>query len=112
MPSDAIDPFETVLTERCDERGQTQARVASGMHSAQLVGGQGGTMSQRVVEPVSTHLLKIGLEVFPVYGDEVVGWSMDPVDLTPDTPKWLRYDSIDELFFALLNLNVAPEGEA
>ena len=69
-------------------------------------------MRQRVVEPVSTHLLKIGLEVFPVYGDELVGWSMDPVDLTPDTPKWLRYDSIDELFFALLNLNVAPEGEA
>ena len=29
-------------------------------------------MRQRVVEPVSTHLLKIGLEVFPVYGDE---WS-------------------------------------
>ncbi len=69
-------------------------------------------MGQRAVEPVSTHLLKIGLEVFPVYGDELIGWSVDPVDLTPDTPKWLRYDSIDELFFALLNLNFAPEGQA
>jgi hypothetical protein len=69
-------------------------------------------MRQRTIEPVSTRLLKVGLEVFPVYGDERLGWSMDPVDLTPDTPKWLRYDSLDELFFALLNLNVMPEGQA
>jgi hypothetical protein len=33
------------------------------------------------------------------------------IDLTPDTPKWLRYDSLGELF-ALLNLNVMPEGQA
>lgn len=69
-------------------------------------------MSQRMVDPVKTRLLKVGLEVFPVYGDERSGWSMDPIDLTPETPKWLRYDSLDELFFALLNLNVAPEGQA
>ena len=69
-------------------------------------------MRQRPVGPVNTRLLKVGLEVFPVYGDERSGWSMDPIDLTPDTPKWLRYDSIDELFFALLNLNVMPEGQA
>ena len=69
-------------------------------------------MSQRQIGPVNTRLLKVGMEVFPVYGDECSGWSMDPVDLTPDTPKWLRYDSLDELFFALLNLNVMPEGQA
>ncbi len=69
-------------------------------------------MRQRRIEPVSTRLLQVGLEVFPVYGDEGSGWSMDPVDLTPDTPKGLRYDSLDELFFALLNLNVMPEGQA
>jgi hypothetical protein len=69
-------------------------------------------MRQRPIEPVNTRLLKVGMEVFPVYGDERSGWSMDPVDLTPDTPKWLRYDSLDELFFALLNLNVTPEGQA
>jgi len=69
-------------------------------------------MAQRQIEAVNTQLLKVGLEVFPVYGDERSGWSMDPVDLTPDTPKWLRYDSLDELFFALLNLNVMPEGRA
>jgi hypothetical protein len=64
------------------------------------------------MEPVNARLLKVGLEVFPVYGDERSGWSMDPIDLTPETPKWLRYDSLDELFFALLNLNVMPEGRA
>jgi hypothetical protein len=69
-------------------------------------------MAQRQIEPVKARLLKVGMEVFPVYGDDRSGWSMDPVDLTPDTPKWLRYDSIDELFFALLNLNVMPEGRA
>ena len=66
----------------------------------------------RQIEPVKAQLLKVGLEVFPVYGDDRSGWSMDPVDLTPETPKWLRYDSIDELFFALLNLNVMAEGRA
>jgi hypothetical protein len=69
-------------------------------------------MGPRQVEPVHARLLKVGLEVFPVYGDERSGWSMDPIDLTPETPKWLRYDSLDELFFALLNLNLMPEGQA
>jgi hypothetical protein len=69
-------------------------------------------MRQRQIEPVNTRLLKVGLEIFPVYGDERSGWIMDPIDLTPNTPKWLRYDSLDELFFALLNLNVTPEGQA
>jgi hypothetical protein len=69
-------------------------------------------MRQRQLDAVNTRLLKVGLEVFPVYGDERSGWSMDPIDLTPDTPKWLRYESLDELFFALLNLNVTPEGQA
>jgi hypothetical protein len=69
-------------------------------------------MRQRAVEPVNTRLLKVGLEVFPVYEDDRAGWSMDPVDLGPGTPRWLRYESIDELFFALLNLNVSPEGSA
>jgi hypothetical protein len=69
-------------------------------------------MRENAVEPVHTQLLKVGLEVFPVYGDERSGWSMDPIDLAPEVPRWLRYESIDELFFALLNLNVAPEGRA
>lgn len=66
----------------------------------------------RQIAPVNTRLLKVGLEVFPVYGDERSGWSMDPVDLAPEAPKCLRYASLDELFFALLNLNLAAEGQA
>jgi hypothetical protein len=69
-------------------------------------------MGQAHIRPVNTRLLKVGLEVFPVYGDERSGWSVDPVDLCPETPRWLRYESLDELFFALLNLNVMPEGQA
>jgi hypothetical protein len=61
---------------------------------------------------IRTQLLKIGLEVFPVYGDEKVGWSVDAGDLYPQMPPWFRYRSIDELFFALVNLNISPEGQA
>jgi hypothetical protein len=69
-------------------------------------------MNQKPLLPINAQLLKVGLEVFPVYGDERSGWSMDPVDLNPMTPKWQRYDSLEELFFALVNLNVSPEGQA
>jgi len=61
---------------------------------------------------VNARLLKVGLEVFPVYGDERSGWSVDPGDLYPQMPAWYRYRSIDELFFALVNLNFGPEGRA
>ena len=64
------------------------------------------------VQPINAQLLKVGLEVFPVYGDDCTGWSMDPVDLGPETPRGLRYGSLDELFFALVNLNLSPEGQA
>ena len=61
---------------------------------------------------VNAQLMKIGLEVFPVYGDESSGFSVDPGDLYPQMPAWFRYASLDELFFALVNLNVGPEGRA
>ena len=61
---------------------------------------------------IKTQLLKIGVEVFPVYGDEKLGWSVDAGDLYPQIPAWFRYRSIDELFFALVNLNISPEGRA
>ncbi len=61
--------------------------------------------------PTKARLVKIGAEVFPVYGDENSGWSLDLGDLYPLMPKY-RYRSFDELFFALVNLNVAPEGQA
>jgi len=61
---------------------------------------------------VNTRLVKVGLEVFPVYGDEQSGFSVDPGDLYPQSPRWVRYTSLDELYFALVNLNVSPEGQA
>ncbi len=61
---------------------------------------------------VPARLLQVGLEVFPVYGDEKCGFSVDPGDLIPQTALWYRYDSLEELFFALVNLNVTSEGEA
>jgi hypothetical protein len=69
-------------------------------------------MRERTVRAVNTRLLKVGLEVFPVYGEDGTGWSTDPVDLAPESPRGLRYGSVDELLFALLNLNVSPEGSA
>ena len=57
-------------------------------------------------------LVKIGMEVFPVYGDDEAGWSVNPGDIYPLIPIRDRYRSLDELFFALVNLNVGPEGQA
>ena len=65
-----------------------------------------------VPAPVNAQLMKVGLEIFPVYGDEASGWSVDPVDLAPDKPEGFRYRSLDELFFALVNFNLSPEGQA
>jgi hypothetical protein len=61
---------------------------------------------------VNARLLKIGAEVFPVYGDDESGWCVDPGDLYPEVPTWCRYRSYDELFFALVNLHVGVEGRA
>ncbi|KKU48240.1 hypothetical protein A3H10_02505 [Candidatus Uhrbacteria bacterium RIFCSPLOWO2_12_FULL_46_10] len=60
---------------------------------------------------VNTALLQIGREVFPVYGDDDTGFSILAEDLSPLNPKVL-YESLDELFFALVNLNITPEGLA
>jgi len=68
-------------------------------------------MHARPEVSTKARLVKIGAEVFPVYGDEKTGWSLDLGDLYPQMPKY-RYRSFDELFFALVNLNVAPEGQA
>jgi hypothetical protein len=57
--------------------------------------------------------LRIGGDVFPVYGDELRGWSPRPDDfrgLTACSPS--VYGSLDELFFALVNLCVGMRGEA
>lgn len=61
---------------------------------------------------VPTTLLRVGIEVFPVYGNEESGFSMDADDLINGTNKEYLYSTSDELFFALVNLNVSNEGLA
>ncbi len=61
---------------------------------------------------VTATLLQVGTEVFPVYGDETSGWSMSAEDFAAGVPAPYRYRTLDELFFALVNLNVADEGQA
>jgi hypothetical protein len=53
--------------------------------------------------------LRVGGQVFPVFGDEVRGWSVRADDfhgLTVTSPY--VYRSLDELFFALVNLCAGP----
>src|SRR5207244_12103036 len=57
--------------------------------------------------------LRIGGDVFPIYGDALRGWSPRPDDfrgLTACSPH--VYVSLAELFFVLVNLCVGPWGEA
>ena len=61
---------------------------------------------------VNARLLKVGLEVFPIYGDDKAGYSVDPSDLYPTVPPSFRWRSLEEAFFALVNLNISPEGQA
>jgi hypothetical protein len=57
--------------------------------------------------------LRIGADVFPVYGDEMRGWSPRADDFRRGlaSSPWV-YDSVEELFFALVNLCTAPRGDA
>jgi hypothetical protein len=55
-------------------------------------------------------LIEIGKSVFPVYGDQTSGWSIDRRDITDSTPY--RYATLDELVFALFNLSLHISGDA
>lgn len=55
-------------------------------------------------------LITIGAEVVAVYGDERSGFAFDPGDLQGPLPARYRYGTMDELYFALVNLNVGKEG--
>jgi hypothetical protein len=64
----------------------------------------------RAVE--TSTLLQIGVDVFPVCGDDDSGWGLDEGDFCSRAPRRFRYASLDELFFVLVNLSVGPEGRA
>lgn len=61
-------------------------------------------MTPRIGTAARTYL-RIGAAVYPVYGDDLRGWSTRPDDVKSvvrSSP--FAYESIDELFFALVNL--------
>ena len=67
-------------------------------------------MTPPVVSASRTYL-RIGAAVYPVYGDELRGWSLRAEDfgsVLAATP-WV-YGSIDEIFFAIVNLSTQARG--
>ena len=58
---------------------------------------------------VKVHLLQVGLEIVPVYGDDKSGWSFES---GMQTSRLAIYRTVDELFFALVNMNLSNEGLA
>jgi hypothetical protein len=62
--------------------------------------------------PTKRTYLRVGGDVFPVYGDDVRGWSPRAADFRGlATCAPFVYASVDELFFALVNLCVGPRGD-
>jgi hypothetical protein len=56
--------------------------------------------------------LRIGGEIFAVYGDEMRGWSPRADDFRRGVVcSPYVYTSVEELFFALVNLCTGPRGE-
>jgi hypothetical protein len=70
------------------------------------------TLAVPKVPVVDTVLIRIGIEVFPIYGNEDQGYSMDPADFAFGISPAIRYEKLDEILFALINLNCCPEGKA
>ena len=62
--------------------------------------------------PVSARFVQIGAEVIPVYGNEQSGWSLDADDLPRHASAVVRYKSLDELLFVLINMTINSEGTA
>ncbi len=60
---------------------------------------------------MQTRLLTIGNVAFTVYGGDREGWSPDPQDFEHPVPLGARYESLDEIYFALANLSVAGRAE-
>ena len=57
--------------------------------------------------------LRVGGDVFPVYGDELRGWSPRADDFaTQKAQARFVYGSLDELYFVLVNLCTARESGA
>ncbi len=78
--------------------------------TASLEAAKEETMTQARSEPaVHACLVLIGSELVPVYGDDQTGWSFEPGIQMMRLPI---YRTLDELFFALVNMNLCAEGRA
>ena len=57
-------------------------------------------------------LIKVGTDVYPVYGNDELGWSLEGGGLQSAAAAEFRYPSLEELFFVLVNFSVTPDGHA
>jgi hypothetical protein len=57
-------------------------------------------------------LLHVGEEVYPVYGSDQLGWTLDSGDLHARVASRFRYQSLAELFFVIVNFSISSHGRA
>lgn|GEM_PF-1336294 len=75
---------------------------------ASLQGGTLGILAAIAVGGATQRTwLRVGAGVYPVYGDDLRGWSPEPHDFRGRRISPFVYTSLDELFFALVNLTVS-----
>lgn len=61
----------------------------------------------KATERASTRTwLRVGGGVYPVYGDDLRGWSTEAGDVRGGGAPGFVYASLDEVFFALVNLTL------
>lgn len=56
---------------------------------------------------LTPYLLQVGSEVYPISGDPQRGWHLADEELLDAAELGFRYQSVSELFFALVNLSLA-----
>jgi hypothetical protein len=57
-------------------------------------------------------LLNVGNEVYPVYGSDKLGWTLDSGDLHEEVATQFRYQTLEELFFVIVNFTISNNGRA
>lgn len=67
------------------------------------------THAKREENTVRAYLLQVGVEIVPVYGDDRSGWSFESGIGMKRLPI---YQTLEELYFALVNMNLCVEGSA
>ena len=59
--------------------------------------------------PVRASFLQVGTEIIPVFGDNESGWSLESGIEMERVPI---YRTVDELYFALINMQISTGGDA